>query len=339
MEQDLPNSSKPPDTASKPTLIRDSWMQEPDADFIDYTQKGARKSAPQPVAKPDYRPIIHKNELNTQLKEGKSLDEYADETEEQITYTFGDAGSKWRMTKLKRCYEFAKEEGKTVESVALERYGNLREFDEAREEEIELERRAMYGKDRRDVKEKPTGELYRQRVRMAEAEESTRQSGERERYASGLPQGKVIETATNTKATTTLDQTALNRMRAALMKAQLRGDPKAAVMEKEFNEAMAATVAANKKEPEIVVLSAMDSRMLAGLEGRVGREVVEGKKGKLVEKDDMSLEDMVREEKRTRGQVRGGEGMLLAERISRDAKFDVSSTSLSLTTPIPTSIG
>lgn len=334
----MSNSSKLPDTAPKPTLTRDSWMQEPDANFIDYTQKGVRKSAPQPVVKPDYRPIIHKNELNTQLKEGKSLDEYADETEEQVTYTFGDAGSKWRMTKLKRCYEFSKER-RTVESVALERYGNLREFDEAREEEIELERREMYGKDRRDVKEKPTGELYRQRMKIAEAEESTRQSRERERYGSGLPQGKVIETVTNTSAAPILDQTALNRMKAALMKAQLRSDPKAAVMEKEFNEAMAAAMAANKKESEVVVLSAMDSRMLAGVEGRVGREVVEGKKGKLVEKDDMSLDDMVREEKRTRGQVRGGEGMLLAERISRDAKFDVSSASLSLITPILTSIG
>ncbi|RPA89905.1 hypothetical protein L873DRAFT_1720007 [Choiromyces venosus 120613-1] len=322
LEPEIPNSSKLPETVSKPTLTRDSWMQEPDADFIDYTQKGAGKVAPQPVAKPDYRPIIHKNELNTQLKEGKSLDEYADAMEEEVTYTFSDAGSKWRMTKLKRCYEFAKEEGRSVESVALERYGDLKEFDEAREEEIELERRATYGKDRKDVKEKPTGELYRQRMKKAEAEEDARQERERERYGSELPQGKVIETVPNTKTTAVLNQTALNRMQAALMKAQLRGDPKAAVMEKEYNEAMAAAIAANKKEPEVVVLSAMDSRMLAGLEGRVGREVVEGKKGKLIEKDDMSLDDMVREEKRTRGQVRGGEGMLLAERISRDAKFD-----------------
>jgi hypothetical protein len=66
----------------------------------------------------------------------------------------------------------------------------------------------------------------------------------------------------------------------------------------------------------------MDSRMLAGLDGRVGREVTEGKKGKLVDKDNMSIDDMVREERRTRGQVAGGEAMLLAERISRDAKFD-----------------
>ncbi|PWW74462.1 hypothetical protein C7212DRAFT_358926 [Tuber magnatum] len=322
LEPEMPNSQKLPDTVSKPTLTRDSWMQEPDADFIDYTQKGVRKSTPQPVVKPDYRPIIHKNELNTQLKEGKSLDEYADETEDEVTYAFGDAGSKWRMTKLKRCYEFAKEERRTVESVALERYGNLKEFDEAREEEIELERRTTYGEDRKDVKEKPTGELYRQRMEGAEAEESARQSGERERYGSEFPPGKVIETVPNTKATTALDHTALNRMQAALMKAQLRGDPKAAVMEKEFNEAMAVAMAATKKKPEVVVLSAMNSRMLAGLEGRVGREVVEGKKGNLVEKDDMSLDDMVREEKRTRGQVRGGEGMLLAERISRDAKFD-----------------
>jgi hypothetical protein len=65
----------------------------------------------------------------------------------------------------------------------------------------------------------------------------------------------------------------------------------------------------------------MDNRQLAGLEGRVGREVLQGKKGRLVENENMTIDDMLREEKITRGQ---GAGRQMAERISRDAKFDVS---------------
>ena len=38
-------------------------------------------------------------------------------------YTIGDAGSKWRMMKLRRVYEMAEEEGKPVEEIALMRYG------------------------------------------------------------------------------------------------------------------------------------------------------------------------------------------------------------------------
>ena len=37
----------------------------------------------------------------------------------------------------------------------------------------------------------------------------------------------------------------------------------------------------------------------------------------------MSIEDMVREERRTRGQP-GGAGERMAERIARDARFEVS---------------
>ena len=122
-----------------------------------------------------------------------------------------------------------------------------------------------------------------------------------------------------------VDQTALNKLRANLLKAQLRGDSKAAELEAEYNLAIANF--ANNKEPEIVVLSAMDSRMLAG-NGSESVEITTGKrKGKLETNQDMTIEDMVREEKRTRGQVQ--EGKLFAERIAKDGKFDVRSSSTS----------
>jgi len=292
-------------------------MTEPAADFIDYTQKGIRKSVPQSVAKPDYRPIIHRNELNQQLKEGKSLDEYAaDSNVGEVGYTFGDSGSKWRMTKLKRIHEAAAEQGRAVEQLAMEKYGDLRFFDEAREEEMELERREMYGAGRKDAKDKPTGELYADRAKKLQAEQRRREDIE------SKEQGKPVETVPNPVTTATvLDQTALNKMQAALMKAQLRGDPKAKKLEGEYNAALQASQQANSKGSGVVVLNAMHSRELAGLEGRMGREVLQGKKGRVVENEDMSIEDMLREEKRTRGQ---GAGKTMAERISRDGKFDVS---------------
>lgn len=39
------------------------------------------------------------------------------------SYTIGDAGSQWRMTKLKRVMETAAEEGVPPEVIGLERYG------------------------------------------------------------------------------------------------------------------------------------------------------------------------------------------------------------------------
>lgn len=329
---EIPSATADPETVAAPTLKRDSWMTEPTADFVDYTQKGAQKSAPQPVAKPDYRPAIHKNELNTQLREGKSVDEYAQDTNDGVGYTFGDEGSKWRMIRLKRVYQAAGEDGKDLESVAIERYGNLKTFDEAREEEMELERRDMYGRDRRDKKEKPTGDLYQERLKNLAAKDKERRD-KREQKERDFGPVKVIETAPTPTPIKLLDQTALNRLKAAYLRAQIKNDPNAAEMEREYTEAVAA-VAEAKPPAQDVVLSAMDSRMLAGLEGRVGREVVEGKRGKLVEKEDMTLEDMIREEKRTKGAVAGGEGMLFAERIARDAKFSVSTHIFSTTAQV-----
>lgn len=53
----------------------------------------------------------------------------------------GSTGSAWRMTKLKRTYEAADEEGRPIEEVALERYGSLEAFNEAREERRVLDER------------------------------------------------------------------------------------------------------------------------------------------------------------------------------------------------------
>ena len=304
--------------AKKSILKRDSWMIQSEQDAFQFTQSRATK---QPgtthiaTTRPDYKPIIHKNELNTQFKEGKLIDEYM--AEGAPTYTFGDSGSNWRMMKLKRVYEIAEETGESVEKVALERFGNLKSFDEAREERQELDRRQMYGKDRPDAKDRPTGELYATRLKDVSGNKKERGASQH-----SLLQGQRVPDGPHTTTTKTLDQTTLNRMQATLLKAQLKKDPKATEMENEYNAALAQF--ASQKEPEVIVLSAMDSRHGIGGRGEV-KEITKGKrKGQLEDNDEMTIEDMLREEKRTKGQTHGGEGRMFAERIAKDSKFDAS---------------
>ena len=85
------------------------------------------------------KPFISHRELNTALKEGKSVDELPDAPRKAVVA--GGPGSQWRMMKLRRVYETAEEEGKSVDEVALERFGSLEAFEEAKEERRVLDER------------------------------------------------------------------------------------------------------------------------------------------------------------------------------------------------------
>jgi len=88
-----------------------------------------RKKPPQRTLE---EPKISHKELNMSLKEGKNLDDYPTSTPKAITP--GGPGSQWRMMKLRRVYETAEEEGRSLEEVALDRFGSLEAFEEAKEE-------------------------------------------------------------------------------------------------------------------------------------------------------------------------------------------------------------
>lgn len=301
---------------------RDSWMTAPSALDIDYVQRQKKERTPPPTKEPER--ILHKRELNTRLND-TPVDNAGDEPQEiSVDYEFGDAGSAWRMTKLKAVNTTAERDGRSVEDVALERYGSLQEFDIAREEQEELDRRRLYGKGY-SIKSGPTGSLYTERL-AKEGKDDRRGRNESQPGTAGLnlaeeqtDVGTVVDEARQVPAAT-MDQTALNRLRAQMMKAKLRRDPDAAKLEEEYNRASAIFV---ESGPKTVALGAMENRMLAGpraeakqVETKRGRE-----RGNLEENEDMTIEQMVQEEKRTKGQS-GGEGMRLAERIAKDSKFD-----------------
>ncbi|KAF3199455.1 hypothetical protein TWF106_003779 [Orbilia oligospora] len=297
-----------------PALKRDSWMEESGID-VEYLQRGAKKpkdtSTTVKQTVKDYQLKASSKELNTFLREGISMDDYEPPKPTGPSFTFGDGGSQWRMRKLKNVYARAEEEKRSADSVGVEVFGDLQSFDEVREERIELDRRETYGKDRKDFKEHPTGDLYAQR-NLGKA-----------RLRSPSPKPPQAIKASDQPAqniTKIIDQSALNKLRASLLKAQLRGDSKAAELEAEYNLALAAF--ANQKQSDVVVLSAMDSRLLAGGgKSSEAKEITSGRrKGKMEANEDITLDDMVREEKRTRGHT--NEGRIAAERIAKDAKFD-----------------
>ncbi|KAI8259904.1 Pre-mRNA-splicing factor cwf19 [Colletotrichum sp. SAR11_239] len=284
-------------------------MTAPSALDIDYVQRREKEKPPPPKEEPIR--VVHEREINKDFDEVNAASTDETPKERTINYTFGDNGSQWRMTKLKGVYSMAEESGRPVEEIALERFGSLQEFDDAREEKIEMDRRKVYG-DGYVGKEKPTGDLYQERMEKQRPEPKEPSPMEDIQQGTVIPDQAMLHTP--------IDQTALNRMRAQMMKAKLRRAPDAAKLEAEYNAA-AASFATNG--PQSVVLGVMDNRMLAGSRGEV--KSIETKRGRergnVEANEDMSIEDMVREERRTRGQA-GGEGMRLAERIAKDGKFD-----------------
>lgn len=312
-------------------LKRDAWMEAPSALDIDYVHRPdptrlEEENKPK-MLHAGYELKIHDKELNNHLSDlnnGKTLEDIRVEpAQHEVDYTFGDSGSQWRMTKLKGVYREAEETGRSIDEVAMERFGDLRSFDDAREEETELDRRKTYGKSYVG-KEKPSGQLFQERKLENNSKRDPHEhvrDPEQELHAEG--QGKKIETVPPPKTTQHLDTTALNRLKAQMMKAKLKKSPDAAQLEEQYNTAAAAM--SNRKESDVVVLDVMHNPMLAGPRNEVkaidtkrGRE-----RGQVEANEDMSIEDMVREERKTRGQP-GGEGRRLADQIGRDSKFEVS---------------
>ena len=304
----LPDEEKP---LREQGLIRDSWMTTPSAIAIDYIHR-AKEKTPPPQTEPK-RFIAHK-ELNSdvlhKLNQGASIDDVDIPKHRVVSYAFGDEGSQWRMTKLSAVYNTAEKTARPVDEVAIERFGSLQDFDDAREEKIEIERRRVYGEGYVG-KEKPTGELYRQRIGDTSMTPAANDPEDLPEQGVVVPESRPV-----------MDQTALNRLRAQMMKAKLLNAPDAEKLEASYNRAMAAFTSGVDND-RAVVLGASHNRMLAGPRGEVksietkrGRE-----RGQVEANDEMSIEDMVREERRTRGAA-GGEGLRLAERIAKDAKFD-----------------
>ncbi|KAG0365112.1 hypothetical protein BGZ54_006850 [Gamsiella multidivaricata] len=146
LSSDQYQSSNTPASKGNDGPKHDAWMME--GGGIDFGLMGALrvKKPKEDQPNPD-KPRISSRELNVHYKAGLHIDQYPEM--EKPSYTIGDAGSSWRMTKLKRVLETAAEEGVAPEVIGIERYGSIEKFNEAMEERRELDRRASRRKGRR----------------------------------------------------------------------------------------------------------------------------------------------------------------------------------------------
>lgn len=92
---------------------------------------------------------VSSKELNQDIRAGRPVDHDVPPPPPKAI-TPGGPGSSWRMMRLRRVYEAAEEENKPIEEIALERFGTLQAFEEAKAERLILDERDSKRSQRRD---------------------------------------------------------------------------------------------------------------------------------------------------------------------------------------------
>jgi Protein similar to CwfJ C-terminus 1 len=297
-EEDLGEEipQEPQNATSEANIARQSWMTEDRNDdksdpFSSFLGAPAKEKKTIDKPKPEGI-VISARELNTALlDDDSSSSEEEDDNYTPPTYTIGDAGSSWRMMKLKNLYAAAKESMRPVEEVALERLGSLRAFDEAREEEIELDRRKRDRRGEGVLKVKVTGELHQQRLAKQQKKKQVR-----EQKSSQQPQPATTEGKPH------ITQSDLNKFQAALLRAEMTNSPDVPKLAADY-EAAVKQFNSQPSITEVISLPASHSKLLPHL----SRE-------HSISSNEMTIEDMVKEE-------RASKRASNVDRIARDRRF------------------
>jgi hypothetical protein len=296
IKEDKPEESK---------VERESWMTGGSDDKVDPFASflGGQRKEKKLVEKPKPQEIgSSSREINTGLINPPSPQLEKDEEEEEEekytppTYTIGDDGSSWRMMKLKNLRTAAKEAMRPIEEMAVERLGNLRAYDEAREEEKELERRKLDRKGEGVLKLKVTGELYLQRL----AKQQRKAQREQERNPP-QPQPPTTTTAATTEDKP-ITQSDLNKLQATLLRAEMTNSPAAATLAQEY-ALLVEKFNTQPPIPQIIALPASHSALLPHLSREQSKSSV-----------DLTIEEMVKEE-------RASKRAHTVDRIARDRRF------------------
>ncbi|KAI0279233.1 CwfJ C-terminus 1-domain-containing protein-like protein [Russula aff. rugulosa BPL654] len=229
---------------------------------------------------------------------GKALNEYS-EPQGPKPITPGGPGSQWRMMRLRRVYETAEEENRSVNEVAAERFGSLEAFEQAKEERrildgregkrVERGRELTKGKRRGGSDYPKVGEkgfMFNDLGGSGASAPSTpspqtgASSAARPRFDSlrlpsqtGTP-GEHARTPIPTVMTPqlqpggkrALSPTSLNRLQAKVLRAKLTSGPDAEKLEKEYEEEMRRANGISKDEhgvqtrTRVEVLPTLDAR-------------------------------------------------------------------------------
>uniref|UniRef100_A0A8W8I2B8 CWF19-like protein 2 n=2 Tax=Magallana gigas TaxID=29159 RepID=A0A8W8I2B8_MAGGI len=131
---DKGQDSKP--VVKGPQLQRDSWMEAP-LDLIPTITRKEIRDAQKAENQEDEKKVMvdqlgqHERELNPYWKEGGTglPEENVTQKKASAPHAVGDGGFSWMKKAYGRCVEQAKEENRTLEDVAIEKYGSLQKLE------------------------------------------------------------------------------------------------------------------------------------------------------------------------------------------------------------------
>ena len=168
-------------------------------------------------------------------------------------YEFGDKGSNWRMMKLRRVYEIADEESRSIEDVALERFGSLEAFEEAKDERAFLDgkapasRRDSSSSGRKSKSGSSSSKFMSPLQEQAQSKKEDRESSDMSKQAlASLPAAVAPRPSSDGEPVLSTDE--LNKLNAKLMKAKLMGLPNLKDLEEKYNKEKARSEAARESE-------------------------------------------------------------------------------------------
>ncbi|OAX33380.1 hypothetical protein K503DRAFT_838391 [Rhizopogon vinicolor AM-OR11-026] len=135
-----------------------SSRRPPGGDVDFFSSLGTERKRPPRPDKPNPDNVkVSSKELNQDIRAGRPVDNDVPPPPPKAI-TPGGPGSSWRMMRLRRVYETSEEENKPIEEVALERFGTLQAFEEAKAERLILDERDGKRSQRRDeAKERGRG--------------------------------------------------------------------------------------------------------------------------------------------------------------------------------------
>lgn len=246
---------------------------------------------------------------------------------------YGAPGHKWRMMKLRRTYEIAEQSGVPVEQVALERYGSMDAFDEARRERQFLEDAGTPTGDASKASAPPArssnASVFRrpapspmERPSPSVATEQT-PTQDSVRIPSVLPRA-----AAPSNDQPSLSLTDLNKLEAKALRAEMANRPDAPALRAELDKAKAAA-SSQSTQGTVEALPVLDGYgRMYDLGTSTAAELQEQASSKKRAKDaeeptDESLAELVRQERFSAGRMDQKNGdAALAQQIATDHGFE-----------------
>lgn len=334
-----PDAPAPTPAPTSSGLKRDDWMilGNPEAggshDF--FSTMGETKAAEPAASKPDPDALqVHARELNPGLNpHAAAAAPASSEAPADQPASYGAPGHKWRMMKLRRTYEIAEQSGVPLEQVAVERYGSMDAFDEARREHQYLEDTGRSSKDA-----PPSGtstprsgsHVFRRPGVASSAASATSRTSTPEvtsvRIPTALPQAPVP----NTEATAAPSLSELNRLEAKALRAEMMNQPDAPALRTELEKARQALEGSAPRETvEVVPVIDGYGRMYDVGTSRTAEAVDPSaqsrkrRKQGMDEPEDASLTELVHEERLGAGRMdQKNVDAALAQQIATDHGFE-----------------